>query len=73
MAKKKANLLVKEVAWSDGKPTMYQAHVEYVLPEGRTLRLFGSPKPNMEDTMEDLTIEVSNWEEAMHAFKEAVR
>lgn len=73
MAKKKASLSTKEVAWSGDKPTKYQAQLEYVISEDRTIRLLSSPKATMEAAMDDLCEEVMNWEEAMSAFKEAIR
>jgi len=73
MAKKKASLLTKEVAWSDGKPTLYQAQLEYVLSEERTIRLLSDPMRTVEEAMDDLCVEVMNWEEAMNAFKEAIK
>ena len=54
-------------------PTKYQAQLEYVISEDRTIRLLGDPKPTMDAAMDSLCTEVMVWEEAMNAFKEAIR
>lgn len=73
MAKKKANLITKEVAWSGDMPTMYQSMMEYQATEERVIRLVGDPKPTMVDAMDELCKEFMLWQEAMNAFSEAIK
>ena len=73
MAKKKATLTTKAVAWNNDIPTKYQSILEFPVSENRTIRLMGDPKPTMDDSFSSLCEEVNIWEEAMAAFLETIR
>ena len=74
MAKKelrrKAQMVVKPVAWAGSSPTKYQAFLEYPVTEERTIRICGDPKSSEEKAIDSLCVEKLLWEEAIGAFGE---
>ena len=70
--KKKAIMVTKAVAWTNGKPTKYQSTMEYPLNEKRTIRILGDPQPSEDKAVDSLIVEHANWKEAMSAFDECM-
>lgn len=65
----KATLIAKEVAWSNGKPLMFQNSLEVKVTEDRSIRIIGLPRPTKEAARKALEDEFHQWELAMQAFK----
>ena len=64
-----AKINAKEVAWSGGKPLMYQYFLEAKVNEERTIRICGYPKPTESLAKDALRTEFELWEKAMKAFR----
>lgn len=67
---RKAQLVVKDVAWVDEKPIKYQAFLEYKVSDKRTIRICGDPQSTKDKAIDSLCAEKILWEEAISEFRE---
>ena len=67
---RKAQLVVKDVAWVNEKPTKYQAFLEYNVSDKRTIRICGDPQSTKDKAIDSLCAEKILWEEAIGKFSD---